>query len=400
MQGGKYLKFSPQSSIKIKFIGNFYILATSFLVAVVILLGMMGSHARAATTEVTNFGSNPGNLGMFKHVPAGLSASAPLIVVMHGCTQNARGYANEAGWVLVLPEQRKANNDNLCFNWFQAGDIERGKGEALSIRQMVDKVTADHGTDPKRTYVTGLSAGGAMTSVMLATYPDVFAGGGIVAGLPYGCARSLTDALLCMNTGHPLSGPMVGLPSSLLTPAGGTIKGLPGGAMVNLPLPPGVCMFFPLLCPSPPSGPSPGSQTFTPAQLGDFVRHASDHTGPFPIVSIWHGTSDTTVSQVNATEEMQQWTNVHGIQPVPAVQDTVKGFPHNVFKDGSGKPMVETYSITGMAHGVPVDPGSGQDQCGTADQFVLDVNVCSSLFIAKFWGLVSPSIITGSSNNQ
>src|SRR5690348_63566 len=99
MPGGKYLKLSSQSSIRVKVIGNSYILHTSFLVAVVILLGMMGSHARAATTEVTNFGSNPGNLGMFKHVPAGLSASAPLIVVMHGCTQNARGYANEAGWV-------------------------------------------------------------------------------------------------------------------------------------------------------------------------------------------------------------------------------------------------------------------------------------------------------------
>jgi poly(3-hydroxybutyrate) depolymerase len=69
------------------------------------------------------------------------------------------------------------------------------------------------------------------------------------------------------------------------------------------------------------------------------------------------------------------------------VSDTVKGFPHEVFKDASGNAVVETFSITGMDHGVPVDPGSGPDQCGSTAPFVLDVHICSSLFIARFWGL-------------
>ena len=357
-----------------------------------LVLTLGNPHAFAASAaEVTNFGSNPGNLRMFKYIPDQLPLSAPLVVVLHGCTQNARTFANQSGWIqladkmhfaLALPEQKQANNQNNCFNWFDAGDTTRDQGEALSIKQMVDKMKSDHEVDGKRIYVTGLSAGGAMTSVMLATYPDVFAGGGIVAGLPYGCAKNLTDALQCMSTGHPLGGPIIGLPSGLLSSA-------PSSSMVNspvvgVPLPPGVCQFFPQLCP-----PSV-DHTFTPSEWGDLVRQASSQSGAFPKVSIWHGTSDTTVNPINGTEEMEQWTNVHGIDPTSAVHDTVKGFPHQTFNDTNGDAVIETYSITGMAHGEPVDPGTSGDQCGTAGPFVIDADICSSFFIAKFWGLINP----------
>lgn len=347
-----------------------------------------GPQAFAAPVEVTDFGSNPGNLRMFKYVPGGLPASSPLVVVLHGCTQNARDFAAQSGWIeladrlhvaLALPEQTQGNNPRNCFNWFVISQNRRGQGEALSIRQMVDKMKSDHGIDPSRVFVTGLSAGGAMTSVMLATYPDVFAGGGIVAGLPYGCANDpspfvATQALQCMSSGHP---------SSLPGPSGlpGTPTGLPP---FTFPLPPGVCQLFPLpICPS---GTSAASG-FTASQLGDFVRQASSHTGPFPKVSIWHGSNDPIVSPANASEEMLQWTNVHGVKAEPTVSDTVNGFPHHVFKNAAGNAVVETFSITGMGHGDPVDPGTGPNQCGTAAPFVLNVNICSGIFIAKFWGL-------------
>jgi poly(hydroxyalkanoate) depolymerase family esterase len=135
-------------------------------------------------TEVTGFGSNPGALRMFEYVPT--DPEPALVVVLHGCTQTAASYDFGAGWptladrhgfVLLLPEQQPANNAKNCFNWFLAGDIERGRGEAMSIRQMGEKMIVDHGIDRRRVFVTGLSAGGAMTSVMLATYPDVFAAG-------------------------------------------------------------------------------------------------------------------------------------------------------------------------------------------------------------------------------
>jgi poly(hydroxyalkanoate) depolymerase family esterase len=353
-----------------------------------------GTQAFADPVEVMGFGSNPGNLRMFKYVPAGLPASPPLVVVLHGCTQNARDFAAQSGWIaladrlqlaLALPEQTQGNHPRNCFNWFVISHNRRGQGEALSIKQMVDKMKTDHGIDPSRIFVTGLSAGGAMTSVMLATYPEVFAGGGIVAGLPYGCANDPspflpTQALQCMSFGHPFSLPTTtGLSSPIPSGLPSTPTSLP-----SLPVPPGLCQLFPLpICPPDPSG----TNGFTAAQLGDFVRHASSHTGPFPRVSIWHGSSDSTVSPVNASEEMLQWTNVQGVKAEPAISDTVNGFPHHVFKTAAGNAVVETYSITGMGHGYPVAPGAGPNQCGTVAPFVIDERICSSMLMAKFWGL-------------
>jgi poly(3-hydroxybutyrate) depolymerase len=153
------------------------------LLAATLLFGPLASPASAATTvEVTNFGSNPGKLRMFKHIPDKLPTSAPLVVVMHGCTQNAVTYTDASGWTqmsdqlhvaLVMPQQQQANNSNLCFNWYDPTKTTRDQGEAMSIKQMIDKMKANYSIDASRVFVTGLSAGGAMTSVMLADYPMV-----------------------------------------------------------------------------------------------------------------------------------------------------------------------------------------------------------------------------------
>ena len=102
---------------------------------------------------------------------------------------------------MLFPEQQRANNANLCFNWFVPEDIRRDSGEALSIRQMIEATVVAHGIDRRRIFVTGLSAGGAMASVMLATYPEIFAGGAIIAGLPYGSAATIPEAFDRMR-GH------------------------------------------------------------------------------------------------------------------------------------------------------------------------------------------------------
>ena len=129
---------------------------------------------------------------------------APLIVLLHGCGQAAARFAADTGWIaladrlgmpLVLPEQSGENNQGRCFNWFRPLHVRRGFGEALSIRQMVDTAVARFDSDPQRVFVAGLSAGGAMAAALLAAYPDVFAGGAIVAGLPVGAANSATEAL-------------------------------------------------------------------------------------------------------------------------------------------------------------------------------------------------------------
>ncbi|HEV7974587.1 PHB depolymerase family esterase [Amycolatopsis sp.] len=290
----------------------------------------------AAIGEVTGFGSNPGNLKMFRYTPDGLPAGRPVVVVMHGCTQDAAGYGTNSGWVqlaqrwsftVVLPQQQTLNNSSKCFNWFASADITRGQGEALSIKQMTDRAVADAGAS--RVFATGLSAGGAMTSVMLATYPETFAGGGVVAGLPYACATSLVNSFSCMNPG----------------------------------------------------------QNLTPAQWGAKVRAASGYQGPWPTMSVWHGTSDFTVAQANKTEIVDQWTNVNGADAIADVNDTVGGYPHAVYRDAAGRTVVQAYTITGMGHGQPVDPGTGAQQCGTAAAYVLDVNVCAAWQLGHSWGL-------------
>lgn len=100
------------------------------------------------------FGSNPGRLAAWAYVPEGLLKGAPLVVVLHGCTQNARGYDHGSGWTaaadehgfaVLFPEQQRANNPNLCFNWYRTQDARRGGGEALSIRQMVNAMQVRHG---------------------------------------------------------------------------------------------------------------------------------------------------------------------------------------------------------------------------------------------------------------
>lgn len=292
----------------------------------------------AALEEVTGFGSNPGSLQMFRYVPDGLPADRPVVVALHGCTQDAAGYGTNAGWLeladrwgfsVVLPQQPTTNNSNKCFNWFESGDTQRDQGEAASIAQMRQRMIDDTGADAGRVYVSGLSAGGAMTAVMLATYPDQYAGGGVVAGLPFRCATSVVDAYGCMNPGKDQS----------------------------------------------------------PQQWGDLVRAASSHSGARPPVSLWHGDADTTVAPANMRESVEQWTDAHNTDPNPDVEDAVAGYPHAAYHDAEGRPVVETYTLTGMAHGQPVDPGSGTQQCGTAADYMLDVDVCTAFHLGHAWGL-------------
>ena len=279
-------------------------------------------------TETANFGSNPGTLRMFSHLPTALPEQCPLLVVLHGCTQSAAGYDFGAGWstladrfgfALLLPEQQRSNNPNGCLNWFQSGDIERGHGEAASIRQMVATMVSDHGIDPARVLLTGLSAGGAMTSVMLATYPEVFAGGAIIAGLPYGAATNMQQAFETMYQCPPRAA----------------------------------------------------------RAWGELVRKASRHKGPWPRVSVWHGGADATVIPPNAAEIIKQWSDVHGLPVQPSFEAMVDGYPRQVWVNAAGDELIESYTIPSMAHGTPLATGAADDQCGATGPFLLEVGISS-----------------------
>jgi poly(hydroxyalkanoate) depolymerase family esterase len=300
-------------------------------------------------SELVDFGSNPGALIGKTYLPKSFQHGAPLVVVLHGCTQSAARYDRSAGWsnaadehgfALLLPEQQRRNNPNSCFNWFSPEDATRGRGEALSIRQMVAAMHARHGTDPERVFVTGLSAGGAMASVMLATYPDVFAGGAIIAGLPFGAAHSIPEAFDRMRAhGNP--------PSNV---------------------------------------------------LAERIRAASSHTGPWPILSVWHGTNDATVDFSNARASVDQWRAIHGAPVAPSRSEKINGYPHRVWNDARGRAVIEEYVITGMGHGTPLSTSEGYREVPTA--FMLDAGISSTRQILSFWGIANGSRATESKPQQ
>ena len=300
---------------------------------------MIGTRPGSARlSELTGFGGNPGALRALAYVPDGLAKHAPLVVVLHGCTQSAAEYdlgsgwsemADAAGFALLFPEQVRANNFNLCFNWFEPGDTRRGKGEAASIRQMTEAMIVKHGLDRRRVFVTGLSAGGAMASVMLATYPEVFAGGAVIAGLPYGAAASVPEAFDAMR-GH-------------------------GG---------------------------PGA-----AALAGAIRKASPHKGPWPSVSVWHGSADHTVNASNGEAVLAQWRGVHGLDADPSHSETQGGHTRRTWRDAKGRTLLEHNLVAGMGHGVPLKP-DGSAGGGVSGAYMLDVGLASTRAIAAGWGLI------------
>ncbi len=278
---------------------------------------------------------------MLSHVPRRLTGPSPLVVVLHGCTQTAAVYDLASGWselaercgfAVLYPQQAQANNPKACFNWFLPADTRRDSGEVLSIRQMIERLASDGRVDRGRIFITGLSAGGAMAAAMLATYPEVFSGAALIAGLPYRTASTVQEAFEAMYKGRQLAA----------------------------------------------------------QQWGDLVRSASSHRGPWPVVSIWQGTADKTVIPMNADELVKQWQNVHGLDGAVATVETSGRLKRQTWRSEDGAPAVEKYLIAGMGHGTPLDAGNGSVVKGRHGPFMLDVGISSTHHCALAWGLMGP----------
>lgn len=294
--------------------------------------------------DMSGFGANPGGLRARTYVPDSLAGRAPLVVVLHGCTQTAAGYDHGAGWsrladehgfALLFPEQQAANNPNRCFNWFVPEHVRRGGGEVESIRQMVVHLVAEHDLDPARIFVTGLSAGGAMTMALLACYPELFAGGAVIAGLPFGTASTMPEAFQRMR----------------------------------------------------------GQERRDAAALGALVREASPHRGPWPILSVWHGDADTTVNPDNGARIVDQWRSVHGLPPQPDRTERLDGQARRAWLGPDGRVVLEEVIVAGMDHGTPLST-AGPAGVGHAAPFMLEAGISSTRHIAHFWGLAETPVAT------
>jgi poly(hydroxyalkanoate) depolymerase family esterase len=286
---------------------------------------------------VAEFGPNPGNLTMFACVPPAVAKPSPLVVALHGCQQTAREFDSATGWsalgrehgfAVLFPEQRCGNNPQNCFNWFIEKHIRRNEGEIASIRSMIETLLHDHKLDRGRVYVTGLSAGGAMACALLASYPDLFAAGAIIAGLPYGAALGPIGAMKAMAFGPEHSA----------------------------------------------------------RELGNLVRRAAPRQRRWPKVSVWHGSRDDVVAPANASALVRQWLDIHQLDEAGVVLDEVDGQLRRSWRDAAGTVLVEHYDIDGMAHGVhslmPLRPEA------FAAPFVFDARISSTLRIATSWELL------------
>jgi poly(hydroxyalkanoate) depolymerase family esterase len=159
-----------------------------------------GTHTEAGLTRHYKLYAPPGAQGR----------ALPLVVMLHGCTQDPDDFAagtamneraREQGFFVLYPAQAADANPQRCWNWFKHNHQRRGSGEPAVIAGMTREVLERHGIDANRVYIAGLSAGGAMAALVAAAYPDLFAAVGIHSGLPGGSASSVPEALAAMSSG-------------------------------------------------------------------------------------------------------------------------------------------------------------------------------------------------------
>ncbi|WP_234794598.1 extracellular catalytic domain type 1 short-chain-length polyhydroxyalkanoate depolymerase [Xaviernesmea oryzae] len=286
--------------------------------------------------EIPDFGSNPGRLKMLAFIPDDLKPGAALVVVLHGCQQDAALYdlcsgwshlARDHGFAVLYAEQQGSNNPNLCFNWFRPSNVARDRGEVMSIRQMIAHMEQTLAIDPKRIFITGLSAGGAMTASMLAAYPELFQAGGIIAGLAHGAARDAHRAFAAMEQAPARS----------------------------------------------------------PQEWGDLVREAAPKPAAYPRISIWQGMADRTVHKSNADALAAQWLDVHGLIGTNPRESQIEGHRRLAYADKDGQTAVEMILLADFDHGVPLKPTRGGERTGP---FMLDAGLSSTRRLAREWGLM------------
>jgi poly(hydroxyalkanoate) depolymerase family esterase len=175
---------------------------------------LVGKFEDPSTATVRSLGT-AGELAYRLYLPTGSSGrdSMPLVVMLHGCKQDSLSFAEgtrmnmhaeEYRCAVLYPEQSQRSNPLRCWNWFESTSLA-GQGDAALIAHLIDRVTQRRPIDPRRVYVVGLSAGGAMACLLAVRYSRLFAACAVHSGVMYGAANSAVQALALMRDGPSLS---------------------------------------------------------------------------------------------------------------------------------------------------------------------------------------------------
>jgi poly(hydroxyalkanoate) depolymerase family esterase len=265
-------------------------------------------------------------------VPSGYDQRrpAPLLVVLHGCTQDpddiSRGtrfnaLAEQKGFLVAYPEQPQKYNALKCWNWFDAAHQVRAKGEPALIASIAQRVMTDYSVDTKRIFIAGVSAGGAMALTVAYAYPELFAAAGIHSGIAYGSATSIANALTAMRSGAADS-----------------------------------------------------------STLASSVRNAMGSARSFPAI-VFQGKADKSVNFINAEQIVSQLSQafVPPLTKLVEVTGEANGYHYRRRTVGSDKPYVEEWIVDELGHawsggskeGTYADPG-GPDASSEMIRFFLE----------------------------
>lgn len=250
-------------------------------------------------------------------VPSRYSAAspAPLVLMLHGCTQSADQFAQSTqlealaeseGFLVAYPDEPTSANPIKCFRWYEAAHQARGGGEPAAMAGIVAHVAASYRIDSDRVYAAGFSAGAGMVAILGATYPDVFAAIAVSSGLEYKAA---------------------------------TTAGSSGGAMRS-------------------GGPAPRTQ-------GELAYRAMGPRSRVMPALIFHGTADSTVAPVNAEQLITQWAQTDDLADDGRDNDSIddradatetatapggRRYTRSIYRDASGATILEKVLVEGMNH--------------------------------------------------
>ncbi|KAI1073625.1 carbohydrate esterase family 1 protein [Whalleya microplaca] len=261
----------------------------------------------ASLEKVTSdFGPNPRNVGFYIYVPDELAANPPILVNPHWCHGDAQAcyagsqyatLASQYGFIVIYPDS--PNTADKCWDVSSSDTLTHDAGgDSLGVASMVRWTLDQYNGDPARVFVTGISSGAMMTSVLIGAYPDIFAAGSAFAGVPFGC----------------FAGAGFGVWSD-------------------------AC--------------ATGKITKTGEQWADIVKAGySGYDGWRPKMQIFHGTNDEVLNYTNFEEETKQWISVLGVSEVPTdtLLDTpVDGWTKYIYGDND---WFEAYSAQGVTHNI------------------------------------------------